>query len=87
MNLIRKHPEGARIFNAIMCLLGEFGVLSIRSVSIGFIKVPPSTFSIESSHHYLHISRNTIEKRKLMQLPFSLIFFLDGNTFFHDTGI
>lgn len=27
MNLIRKHPEGARIFNAIMCLLGEFGVL------------------------------------------------------------
>ncbi|MBQ2504787.1 MAG: hypothetical protein II526_00320, partial [Erysipelotrichaceae bacterium] len=27
MNLVRKHPDGTRIFNAVMCLLGEFGVL------------------------------------------------------------
>ena len=27
MNLVRKHPEGVRIFNALFCLLGEAGVL------------------------------------------------------------
>ena len=27
MNLVRKHPEGVRIFNSLFCLLGEAGVL------------------------------------------------------------